>query len=238
MIKIIIVNNDKQCIHKILKIVSKVSVKYDKEISTKSYYKYNKDLKNEISNCESKKIYILGIDLKDDVSGIEIGEKIRVDDWDSEIIYVTSHADMFESVFRSVVDVFDFIEKFHNLEKRLAFDIERIFNKNFDKNMFVYSTRNMNIKIFYRSILYIYRDTVKRKIVVVTESNTYHINSCMNDIFKLLDIRFKFVHRACIINVQRVSKLDWNNGSFYLENGNCVNLLSKKYKKEIEEVIS
>ena len=44
------------------------------------------------------------------------------------------------------------------------------------------------------------------------------------------------VHRACIVNTDRVEVYNWVKGFFILDNGNKVHMLSRKFKKEIEEV--
>ena len=69
------------------------------------------------------KIYLLDIELANNASGIQIAKKIREKDWDSQIIFMTNHDKMFETVYRSVYQVFDFIEKFHEFDKRLENDI-------------------------------------------------------------------------------------------------------------------
>lgn len=236
MIKMIIVDSDKKIVEKIKNQITGISMNYDIDVSIDSFSKYNDKLKSEIENQDSLKVYILAIELHGDISGIDIAKKIREDDWESEIIFVTKHNKMFETVFRTVPDVFDFIEKFHDFDKKLKFDIEKIFKKNFDYKMLKIKSKNINIRIYYRSILYIYRDTTTRKLNVVTKNNTYIVNLSIQEMLELLDERFIIVHRACIVNSSYVSQLDWNDNSFVLETGEKINLLSKKYKKEIEEI--
>jgi oligoendopeptidase F len=74
----------------------------------------------------------LDIELNSNLSGINIANKIREDDWESEIIFLTNHDNMFEQVYRSIYKVFNFIEKYHNFEERLSKDLAKIVNKNYD----------------------------------------------------------------------------------------------------------
>ena len=113
----------------------------------------------------------MDIELEGSVSGIQIAKKIRTDDWESEIIFITSHDKMFETVYRSIYQVFDFIEKYHEMSERLQKDLNVIFKKNFDNKMFTYSNKFFDLKIYYRSILYIYREKDERKLVIVTDTN-------------------------------------------------------------------
>ena len=139
-------------------------------------------------------------------------------------------------VYRSVYQVFNFTEKFYDMEKRLEKDIELIFQKNFDNKMLCISNRNVDLQIFYRAITHITRDKEERKVLVHTDTNVFKLNMNLNDIVNLLDDRFIQVHRSCIANRQRVHEWNWPKNYFLLDNGGKVEYLSKKYKKEVERV--
>ncbi len=234
MIKFVIVDDEQQTVDSVKKIISKESMKIEEEIDVISYNFFNKDLEKEIKNTDVKKVYILDIELQKGISGIKIAEKIRKDDWDSEIIFITNHDKMFEIVYRSIYDVFSFIEKFHDFEEKLSIDLSNIFKKNFDNKMFLYSNRSINLRIYFRNILYIYRDTSDRKLYIVTLNNAYIIPMTLQDVMNLLDYRFKFVHRACIVNIEKVEEFNFAKGCFTLETGQTVDMLSKKYKKDLD----
>ena len=235
MIKIIVVEDDKIFQNKFKNVISKIIFKSSEDINVEYYSKFNKSLEKTINDTSIRKIYIMDIELENGISGIQIAKKIRTDDWESEIVFITSHDKMFETVYRSVYEVFDFIEKYHNMEERLEHDLEVIFNKNFDNKMFIYSNRFFDLKIYYRSILYIYREKDERKLVIVTDNNKYKVGLTIPEMMGKLDGRFKQCHRACIVNTQRVHKYDWNNGVFILDTKDKVDMLSKKYKKEVLE---
>lgn len=238
MLKVIIIDSDEQMNCRVKKILSKITMGFDINVSTKQYTKYDSNLNEEISVLDYKKIYIIDVHLIGDYSGIEIANKIREDDWDSEIIFATNHDKMFETVFRSIPDVFDFIEKFYHMDKRLEFDLERIIKKNFDFKTLKYKSRNYHIKIYYRSIEYIYRDTTSRKLVVVTRNNKYYLPMGINEIMSHLDKRFVMTHRACIVNTEFVSQVDWVKNIIILENGQVIDYLSKTYKNNLENIFN
>jgi two-component system response regulator AgrA len=235
MIKVVIVEDDKTTQLQI-KNVLRISDIYKEEIKIDYYTKFTSELKNTIKDNSERKIYIMDIELDGKVSGIEIAKFIRENDWESEIIFITSHDKMFEMAYRNVFEVFDFIEKFHHMESRLKKDLNIIYKKNFDNKMFKYSSRNIDLQIFYHSILYLYRDKDERKLVVCTDKNNYSINLNVTDALPYLDSRFKMVHRACIVNTDRVEAYNWTKGFFTLDNGKNVHMLSRKYKKEIEDL--
>lgn len=235
MVKIIVIEDDKNAQLVVKKILRDLDIFKDEEVQVEYFTKYTNTLKEIIKDSSEHKIYVVDIELETKVSGIDIAKFIRENDWESEIIFITNHDKMFETTYRSVYEVFDFIEKFHNMESRLKKDIKTIFKRNFDNKMFKFSSRNLNLQIYYRSISYIYRDKEARKIVINTDKTKYAIYMNVSDALNYLDSRFKMVHRACIVNMDKVEAFNWSKGYFILNTGEKIMMLSKKYKKEIEE---
>ena len=233
MIKIIVVEDEKFHQDNIKEVISKVVFKTEEDIKVEYFTKYNKTLQNIIKDDSIRKIYILDIELEGSISGIGIAKKIREIDWESELIFTTSHDKMFETVYRNIYQVFDFIEKYHNMSERLTKALETIFKKNFDNKMLMYSNRFFDLKIYYRSILYIYREKDERKLVIVTDTNIFKVGLTIPEMMGLLDARFKQSHRSCIVNTDRVHKYEWNEGYFVLDNKTEVDMLSKKFRKEV-----
>ena len=232
----IVVEDDKKTQETIKDVLRRVIISKDNTINIKYFTKYTSELKTIIDDNSTRKVYIMDIELETKTSGIEIAKMIREKDWESEIIFITSHDKMFETVYRSVYQVFNFIEKFYDMEKRLEKDIELIFQKNFDNKMLCISNRNVDLQIFYRAITHITGDKEERKLLVHTDTNVFKLNMNLNDIVNLLDDRFIQVHRSCIANRQRVHEWNWPKNYFLLDNGGKVEYLSKKYKKDVERV--
>lgn len=230
MVKFIIVDDEAKEIAHVKSLI--LEVVEDAEII--SFSKINSELKAEIGNTDAHKIYILDIELANKVSGITIAKLIREVDWESEIIFITHHDKMFESTHRSVYEVFDFIEKFHDFDKRFKRALKNILKRNFDNKMFRYSANNVDLNIYYRNLLYIYRDTEERKLIIVTPKNKYKVSMNIKDVFDYLDGRFVQCHRSCIVNKNRVEELNYKEGYFVLDTGEKVYMLSKMNKKMME----
>ncbi len=229
MVKFILVDDDAGEL-KHLAFLLEEFVKEDKEI--RCFSKVDAELKKEIQNTDVRKIYVLDIQLGNKVSGISVAKLIREVDWQSEIIFITNHDEMFESAHRTVYKIFDFIEKFHEFDKRFKKDITEILKRNFDNEMFLYKANNVELSIYYRAILYIYRDTEERKLVIVTDNNKYKVSLSIKEILTYLDKRFVQCHRSCIVNKTRIQEKNFKEGYFVLDNGRKEFLLSKKFKKE------
>jgi len=117
------------------------------------------------------------------------------------------------------------------MEARLEEDLTVISKRNFDKEKFVYENNKISLQIYLKDILYIYRDTVERKLVIITSNNKYLVNLTIKEMLDKLDYRFKQVHRACIVNSERVRMFAWQNGYFELETGENIYMLSKSFRK-------
>ena len=233
MIRFVIVEDDQNYTKRIKDIINNEKYKTYLEVKTYDFKGYSEELLNIINNHDIRTVYILDIELENSKSGIEIASLIRENDWDSEIIFITNHEKMFETAHRNVYNVFDFIEKYHDLEQRLTEDIKLILSKQNDKKMFSYKGRNVDLHLYLQSIKYIYRDKEDRKVIIVTESSKYAVSLGVKEILELLDSRFKVVHRSCIVNTDLVSSYDWNNSKIIMKDGSEVEYLSKKFKKEL-----
>lgn len=227
MVRFVIVDDENTEIKRIESLLNEIVLE-DKEII--SFNKLNADLKKEIHNMDVRKVYILDIELGDKISGINIAKLIRDVDYESEIIIITNHEKMFESAHRSVYEIFTFIEKFHDFDKKFKKAIKEIVKRNFDNKMFNYKINSIELSIYFREILYIYTDD--RKLVIVTPTNNYTVTMTIKEMLTMLDDRFKQCHKSCIVNKDHIAKKDYKNGCIILDNGMKVDFLSKKFMKE------
>ena len=234
MIRFVIVEDEEKYVKQIRKIIDNIKYNVKQDVRTFEFKGMNKELESLIKKCEQRTIYILDIQLENSRSGIEIASIIRENDWDSEIIFITNHDKMFETVHRNIYEVFDFIEKYHGFEKRLKNDLDIIINKSVDKKLFSYKGRNIDLQLYLHTIKYIYRDKEDRKIVIVTDSSSFSVCLSLKEVIGLLDDRFRMVHRSCIVNTDKVLLYDWLNSKIKLKDGSEVNYLSKKYRSEVE----
>ena len=236
MIRFIIVDDNEEFQSNLKNIILKTAIKNNQVIEISCFKKYSSSLQKIIDDNSQRKIFIMDIDLKSKLRGINIALKIREKDWDSEIIFLTSYEKMFEKVYRNIYKVFDFIEKYKNMEKRLIKDINAILKQKYDVKMYKFSNRAIDLQIYLKDILYIFRDTSERKLVMVTTNNKFLINKSISSILKDLDKRFVKTHRSCIANIEHINLFKWNKGSFILDNKEEVFLLSKKYKEDIIKI--
>ena len=234
MIRFVIVEDNSQIQEKIKKLLRKISIGTNQDYEVKYFERYTKDLQKEIDDQTFRKVYIMDIELDGSISGIEIAQKIRENDWDSEIIFVTSHDKMFETVHRNILEVFDFIEKFLDMENRLEEDILKIINKKYDKKILKITGNNVELELHMKNILYIVKED-KKSVIRAFESNEFKTSLTLEKLLELLDDRFIRTHKSCIANKDRIVEKNYAKGYFILDTGEKVDLLSKKYKKVLDK---
>ena len=232
MIKIVIVEDDENWIKEYQKVINKVLFDSDKEYEIYSFTKYNDKLHDIINDNSEEKIYLMDLELDKKHTGMDILREIRENDWDSEIIVLTNHDRMFEVVHKEIFKTFDFIEKFDNFENRLSKDLKKIVNKKHDVNKFIYENKRINIQIYLKDIIYIYRDTVDRKLIIKTTNNEFLVSMNISDIINKLDSRFTRCHKSCIINNDRIIEKNYGKGYFVTDTKETVHMLSKKYMEK------
>lgn len=235
MIKFIIVEDEEKWSKEYERVINDLLFETDKEYEIYKYTKYNKELKEIIHDNSEPKIYLMDLELDTKHNGMDILREIREDDWDSEIIVLTNHDRMFETVHKEIYKTFDFIEKFDNFDKRLKKDIKKIISKKNDYGKFIYKTRKIELQIYFKDIMYIYRDTVDRKLVIKTTNNEFIVNLSIKEMQTKLDERFIMSHRSCLINNERISEKNYVEGYFITDTGEKVDLLSKKYRVDDDE---
>ena len=231
MIKIVIVEDEENWIELYEKVINEVLFESNKEYKICTFKKYNSELKSIINDNSEPKIYLMDLQLDIKHTGMDILREIRQKDWDSEIIVLTNHDRMFETVHKEIFKTFDFIEKFDDIEKRLKRDIKKIISMKDDYDKFIYETRKISLQIYLKDIIYIYRDTIDRKLVIKTTNNEFIVSMTFQNILKYLDKRFKQCHRSCVINEDRIEKKNYVEGYFITDTGEKVDMLSKKYRE-------
>lgn len=228
------VGSEEKCYKLVRNVISELDFLYENTITMKQYQKICPGLKEEILNKENQKVYIIDLGKKDLNRKYQLIKYIRENDYHNEIILVKDNEAILDSSWNNLHNIFDILNLSSKEHIKLKNDLELIFKHMGEQKCFNYQNRDMNLSIYLENILYIYRDTEERKVVIVTDNNLYSINMGLKDVFYLLDERFKQVHRACLVNTQRTQKFDWSHNSFILDNGISINLLSKHYKENIE----
>lgn len=236
MIKFIIYDDEKIFRSKLKDSINNTMHSSKEEYSIEEFEKYNNKMQKVINNNEPK-IYILDIEVPGSLSGIDLARKIRQNDWNSIIILVTSHVDMGYEALKAQIMLLDFISKFNDCESNLNHTIKKALTKLETKKILIFENSEMTYKVHVDDIIYVVRDTIDRKSIIKTEYNEVIVNETITDIQNMLDKRFFLTHRSCLVNIDKVSKIDWKENIIYFTDGETIDYISKYKRKELKEYV-
>ena len=197
----------------------------------------------------NKHLYIIDIDLKDAISGLEFAVGIRRIDPDSDLIFLTSHIELMSQVFVHSLKAIGFIHKGdplwrermdatidqiyyeQDLEPKKAETLETIQNN----DSIQYQYKNTYYKIFIDQITFIETDSIKRRLDIYTEKEIYHCPWKLKELVDQLPESFIQIYRSIIVNAKAIHRITQNMGNYSVVlNNDMVLPISKNY---IENVI-
>ena len=232
MIDFIVCDDSVKVVNDVVNIINKFMIQNNTHYKTYKFYDFDDKFMKFMNNASNCKIYILDIETPTR-SGIDIARKIREKDKNSVIIFLTSHDELGLVVLKSCLNFLTFISKFDGYEEKLIHALEEALNIVAAKRAISFLEHGIRYNILLNSILYITRDTIERKTIIKTDSNEYKIYMPLEKINKLARDYFTKTHKSCLVNLQRVEKLDGNRNLITFDNGMVIDLLSNKYKKEV-----
>lgn len=185
------------------------------------------DILDYLSKNEGTGLYFLDIDLKSNINGIQLAEKIREFDPRGFIIFITTHAEMSYLTFIYKVEAMDYIIKdnYENIKERMH---ECIINANkkytaktteLQKN-FSIKVNDKIISVEYNKILFFETSTNIHKIILHAENRQIEFTAKMKEIEDNLDNdMFYRCHKSFIINKNKIKEVDIKNRIAYMSNG-------------------
>lgn len=220
----------------IRKIIDKLLINSDDYYHISEFDKFDSRFKKLINNKQAK-IYILDIEIKDSISGIDIAREIRKKDWDSIIIIVTSHNELGFQALKAQIMLLDFISKYDNCEKSLDLALRKAISQFGSKKAIKFESDGVSYIIHLDDIVYITKDTVERKCIIRTTYNEIVVNKTLNYMLENLDDRFYLCHRSCIVNTEKIRNVDWKNRIINFDNNDSIELLARDKKKGLKKYV-
>ena len=176
-------------------------------------------------------VLFLDIDLKSNISGLNIAEKVRKANKNCYFIFITAYPQFGLDAYKC--KTFDFITKpFSNL--RIEDCINRLFEDiNGLPRKFI-KLDNKNTIIDENEIEFIQRDGMK--IVFHTKSRDYKIYSSFNKLEGRLPSNFIRCHKSFIANINNITKIEPLNNLIFFNSSFCD--IGPKYKNSFMEVMN
>lgn len=233
----VICDDEKLFRSNVRKIIDKMLINSDDYYEVTEFSKFDQSFQKKIKKSKPK-IYILDIEIKDSISGIDIARQIRKNDWESIIIFVTSHNELGYQALKAQIMLLDFISKYDDFENNLEITLKKAISLVNNKKTIKFDMDGVSYIIHLNDILYIEKDTVDRKCIIKTTYTEISVNKTLNYMLQILDDRFYLSHRSCVVNTEKIRKVDWKNNTIYFENGNSTTLLSRDKKKGLKMYVN
>ena len=232
MINFIICDDIKKYRLMIENVVSKYMMKNKLEYKTHVFSDYNEDFMKVLNEKLPFKIYILDIETPT-MSGIDIARIIRHKDVDSILIFLTGHQELDRIVMKNDFLFLAFINKFDNCEERLTKAIDKSLKLFKVKHTIKFKDNGIIYSIPINDILYITRDSIERKCIIVTDYNEFKVGKNLNELEKMVTSDFIKTHRACLMNKNRIVSFNKSKRIVTFDNGLKSDLISTRFDKEL-----
>lgn len=232
MINFIICDDDKKISDNVKNIIMKFMMKNEHSYKTYVFNDYDSDFMKIMNSKLQSKIYILDIETPTR-SGIDIARLIREKDVDSIIIFITGHEELGGTILKNDLMFLSFINKFDDCENRLITAIKKALKMLHKKNVLKFKDGNTVYTISMDDILYVTRDSVERKCVIKTDYYEFKSYKTIKELEMLLDDRFIKIHRACIVNKDKIVKIDKSQKEVMMNTGEKIYLVSNKLLKGV-----
>lgn len=232
MINFIICDDNLEMLQSVKDIINNVMMKNNYAYKIHPFTEYDHQFYQTMNSRISNKIYVLDIETKHS-SGIDVARKIRIKDVNSVIIFLTSHDELGSVLLRDEIMFLTFINKLDNYKKRLQSAIRKSVQVIGKNKILRFEHHGAIFTIPEKDILYITRDAVERKIIIVTDTTEFKLSKTLSDMLSLLSNDFVQSHKSCIVNSRRVNIVNKRTKKIIFDTGVEIEYLSNHYIKEL-----
>lgn len=227
MLNFVLCDDNSNILKQTCKMLESIFVKYDYDANIAFSSTCANDIL-EFVKSNKVDVLLLDINLKEDITGIELAKQVRDFNKDVYLIFTTGHLEYAMLAYK--VKTFDYLpkpitpERFEETIVRLFEDMSKCNQKFIKVNS---SIVNQN------DIRYIKRDGMK--IVFCTACKEYPTYSSFNKIKAMLGNNFVRCHKSYIANLNRISNIDSSNNMILFDNKSFC-YIGPKYKNNFMEV--
>lgn len=169
-------------------------------------------------------IYFLDVDLKNNINGIILGEKIREHDPSGFIIFTTTHMEMSFLAFKYKVEAMDYIIKEDDdFKKRVNDCLLKAYNTyckgNAEEGIITIKEDMRIINIRLSDVLFIETSGTAHKVKVHEENRQIEFYGNLKAIQEKLTPNFYRCHKSYIVNKDKIYEIDKKSNKIIMTNG-------------------
>lgn len=177
-------------------------------------------------------VVLLDIDLKDNMSGLEVAEVIRKQNKNIYIIFITGHLEYGLVAYK--YKTFDYIPK-PITQERLADTISRLYDDISSSCTKYLRLDNNKTIIPESSIKFIQKDGMK--LVFHTDTRKYETYNSFTKLESNLPKQFIRCHKSYVVNIDRIENIDMSANTISFDNNETC-YIGPKYKNNFMEVFN
>ena len=238
MLKFIVCEDDAEELNIAVQTITKSMMKYaDIEYKVEKFqrYRYNEKLEKIINEPFDTKIYLLDVELPV-VGGLEIASRIREQDDKSYIVFITAHPECKNDIFFSRLEAIDYVEKSAIYPQRVEDTIRYIIDRLLRNRVLTFNYKYTTYKVLCRNITYIEKDPSGSKCIIhFMNDKPKHTLKTITSMEKELSPLFYRSHKACLVNLENISKVEYAKFTIHFKNGASTTLLSAGCRKGLRQ---
>lgn len=184
------------------------------------------DILDSVRQSEQVGVYFLDVDLRTDMTGLDLAREIRKIDSRGFVVFITTHSEMSYMTFIYQLEALDYVLKDQGEEevgKRLnkcLHEAEQRFSVgNKVQNVFSIKINGKMYTIPYDDILFFETSHTVHKMSIHCKNRQMEFYGTMKDIEGSLDSRFCKCHRSYIVNKDNIREVDYQEKIVYMVNG-------------------
>lgn len=201
-------------------------------------------LLKEILTAENTGLFFLDIDLRSDMNGLTLAQRIRQIQPRCFIVFITSHSEMSFLTFQYKAEALDFIVKdsAEHIKSKIHECLLDVNSKYTSSNNNVTRTFTINqndkrIVIDYNDIIFFETSNNIHKIILLARKRVIEFTGQLKDIEQQLDYRFYRCHTSYIINKDNITDIDFKELLVHMNNGETCPVSVRK-KKGLKKLVS
>ncbi|GAA0739083.1 LytTR family DNA-binding domain-containing protein [Clostridium oceanicum] len=235
MIEVMICDDNTMFRNNIRRIIENTILRENLDLKITVCTENPKEVLEYVKENNNTGIYFLDVDLKSEINGIRLGEKIRDLDSRGFIIFTTVHMEMSYLVFKYKVQAMDYVIKDEDgFKERVNSCLLKAYNtylKSDSKDKYISIKEDFRIiNIRLKDILFIETSSTAHKIRVHEENRQVEFYGNLKEIQKKLTPNFYRCHKSYIVNKDKIGEIDLKNNKIIMANSEeCY--VSFRYKK-------
>lgn len=230
MLNFVVCDDNPNILDKFSKMLNSIFIKHDFEAQISCRTTNPNELLDFILS-KPVDVLFLDINLKSDISGLDIAKKLRERNKNTYIIFTTGHLEYAMMAYK--LKTFDYLPKPITIE-RLEETVIRLFDDIEDTPKKYIKVGNKHTIINQDNICYIKKNGMK--LVFVTPTKKYEAYSSFNKLQNDLPSNFVRCHKSFIANINKINDIHDNSIISFENNRTCA--IGPKYKNNLMEVLN